>query len=467
MAFWSLQSGQGKVAVIAETGATLDYTKLARLADELSAKLPGSGTGRTVGFLLFARNFDAVALYLGALRSRRHVPLLLPPGIHAGLLANLIASYQPDWLATGVDAPSPNGYAEVHRAESLKIHAPMLRSGAAEPHEPLALLLSTSGSTGSQKLVRLSYAAMDANARSIVQYLRLVGTDRAITTLELSYSFGLSILNSHLEAGASIVLTEQTLLSHGFWELARKRQITSLSGVPSQFMMLRRAGWDKQGLRSLRMLTQAGGNLVQPVKRELKLASDSMGIEFFVMYGQTEAAPRISYVPPERLGDKLGSIGIPVPGGSLELDACTSELIYRGPNVMLGYAEGRDDLAKGDELDGVLRTGDLARRDEEGFFYLVGRLKRFIKLAGARVNLDDLEALLVTAFGTQLACVGVDERLTVVLSEGTIPTDADICQLLRDRCDIYPGLVRIERRRELPYTASGKVDYPALMHAGR
>ena len=463
MAFWSLDSSGSRVALLAESGATLTYAELARLADGLVAHLP-DGPVRTVGFLLFGRNFDAVALYLGALRSGRHVPLLLPPGIHPAALADLVAKYQPDWIATGTGPQSacPAGYSQQHQTDGIAVHWRCESSPVVEPREPLGLLLSTSGSTGSQKLVRLSYQAIDSNSRAIVQYLRLNEEDRAISTLELSYSFGMSILNSHLAAGASVVLTDQTLLSRDFWELAQKSHITSLSGVPSQFAMLRRAGLERRGMSSLRMLTQAGGNLSEPLKREFKTLSDRLGCEFYCMYGQTEAAPRISYVPPARLDAKLGSIGVAIPGGSLDLDTTTSELIYRGPNVMLGYAENRADLAGDDEMRGVLRTGDIGRRDEEGFFYLTGRLKRFIKLSGARVNLDDVEKLLVDAFDAQLGCIGADERLSVVLVESSAVTDVAIREFLRTRCDIYAGLVTIERRRELPYTANGKLDYPAL-----
>ena len=450
-----------RVALVAHSGATLTYSELALRADELSAKLPGESS-RTVGFLPFAPGFDAVALYLGALRSRRHVPLLLPPGIHTALLDDLIATYQPDWIAISPDAQCPVGYSELHHAGDIRLLARAAGTAAVAPREPLALLLSTSGSTGSQKLVRLSYDAIDANAESIVQYLHLTERDRAISTLELSYSFGMSILNSHLAAGASMVLTHETLLSRGFWELAQTSGITSLSGVPSQFAMLRRAGLERRGIQSLRMLTQAGGNLSEPVKQEFKALSDRLGIEFFVMYGQTEAAPRISYVPPSKLESKLGSIGIPIPGGSLDLDAATSELVYRGPNVMLGYAESRNDLARGDELHGVLRTGDIGRRDDDGFFYLTGRLKRFIKVSGARVNLDDVESMLVNAFDAELACVGADDRLVVVLRENATVTDSVVREFLRARCDIHPGFIQIERPGALPYTANGKLDYQGL-----
>lgn len=482
MAFWSLKAHGSAVALLEGSGATLTYAQLARRADELAAQLPDHPV-RTVGFLLFGANFDAVSLYLGALRSGRHVPLLLPPGIHPALLADLLGKYQPDWIASGTQpresraapaAPQGRagtgtepvglpGYTLRLQSDDLVVHERSAPAAAGVPHDSLGLLLSTSGSTGSQKLVRLSYTALDANATSIAEYLHLEEDDRAITTLELSYSFGMSILNSHLAAGASLVLTDETLLSRGFWDLAQKSHITSLSGVPSQFAMLRRAGLEKRGLGSLRMLTQAGGNLSEPLKREFKALSDRLGSEFFVMYGQTEAAPRISYVPPARLHEKLGSIGVAVPGGALDLDPSTSELIYRGPNVMLGYAESRSDLERGDDLHGVLRTGDIGRRDEEGFYFLTGRLKRFIKLSGARVNLDDVEKMLVNDFDTPLACIGTDDRLIVVLTESSSVTDGDIRELLRVRCDIYAGLVAVERRSALPLTANGKVDYPALM----
>ena len=464
MAFWSLKTDGGAVALLDGSGASLTYAQLARRADELAAQLPQS-PARTVGFLLFPPTFDAVSLYLGALRSGRHVPLLLPPGIHPALLAELLAKYQPEWIVTGSEPPA--GYRQRLQTHGSALYVRMDPAAGAlpVPHESLGLLLSTSGSTGSQKLVRLAYTALDANAASIVEYLRLGEGDRAITTLELSYSFGMSILNSHLAAGASVVLTNETLLSRGFWDLAQKSHITSLSGVPSQFAMLRRAGLEKRGLGSLRMLTQAGGNLSEPLKREFKALTDRLGSEFFVMYGQTEAAPRISYVPPARLDEKLGSIGVAVPGGALDLDPSTSELIYRGANVMLGYAESRADLDRGDDLAGVLRTGDIGRRDAEGFYFLTGRLKRFIKLSGARVNLDDVEKILVNDFDTPLACVGTDERLVVVLTESSSVTDAAIRELLRVRCDIYAGLVAVERKSALPLTDNGKVDYPALMRS--
>jgi acyl-CoA synthetase (AMP-forming)/AMP-acid ligase II len=191
------------------------------------------------------------------------------------------------------------------------------------------------------------------------------------------------------------------------------------------------------------------------------LALDN-GWRLFVMYGQTEAAPRISYVPPERLRDKVGSIGVAIPGGTLEVDPATSELIYRGPNVMMGYAERRSELALGDECGGTLRTGDLAEMDADGFCYLKGRLKRFVKISGARINLDAVEAGLSAQYGTQIVCTGSDDRLCVWMLDEAAVADEAVLGSLRETFDIFPGFARPVRIATFPLTSNGKIDYRSL-----
>lgn len=216
----------------------------------------------------------------------------------------------------------------------------------------------------------------------------------------------------------------------------------------------------KRDLPSLRTLTQAGGRLDAAVVTRLEQMGRERGWRFFVMYGQTEAAPRIAYVPPERLTDKAGSIGIAIPGGHLELDEQTGELIYSGPNVMLGYAESRDDLEKGDELHGRLRTGDLARRDADGFHVIVGRAKRFLKIFGRRVSLDEVETLVRQHGGGPAACVGEDDRLRIAV-EDTAVGDA-VGRVLTDILKIHPSAFRVRTVTALPRFASGKLDYQSV-----
>jgi acyl-CoA synthetase (AMP-forming)/AMP-acid ligase II len=461
MAYWDLGAPPGDIALISKDGGTRSYAELAAAADALATELPALG-GRSLGFLTLQPSFDAVAAYLGCLRSRRHVPLLVQQGINPGLLAKLADIYRPDWLMMPVGAEAPSGYSPAWTSDSDAILVRKGGGGGEAIHPDLALLLSTSGSTGSEKLVRLSYGALASNAAAIVHYLEMDRDDRTVTTLPLAYSFGMSILNSYLDAGASLVLTGESLMSRDFWRVAAEQGISSLSGVPSTFEMLRRVGLEKRGLDRLKTLTQAGGAMRPELIRTFDALAREQGWRLFVMYGQTEAAPRISYVPPERLGDKVGSIGIAIPGGSLDVDPATSELVYRGANVMMGYAERREELALGDECGGVLRTGDLGEADADGFFYLKGRLKRFIKVSGARINLDSVEAALGGQLGAALVCTGTDDRLAVWMLEEASVTDEDALAALRELFDIFPGFVSLSRIATFPLTSNGKIDYRSL-----
>lgn len=464
-AFWHLSASDSHCALVNDRGATVSYGELATLADEAVRRLP-EAENRQLGFIVFAPTPSMVALYLGILRSAHHVPLLLPPGIHSDLLVKLVRHYEPSWLALPPEQAPPPEYRTTFASADIRLLAQESFSlSCPPPHPELALLLPTSGTTGSQKLVRLSYEAIADNAAAIAEYLALTRHDRAITTLPLSYSFGLSILHSHLAVQASIILTAESVVSRPFWEIAGSLQPTSISGVPSTYEMLRRTKLESRGLSRLRMLTQAGGRLRDDLVVEFNRLCQANDWQFFVMYGQTEAAPRISYVPPNRLAEKIGSIGLAIPGGHLELAPQTGELIYRGRNVMLGYAESRTDLARGDDLRGILHTGDTARQDSEGYFFLTGRLKRFVKLSGARVSLDDIEIALANAFLRQFACAGDDNRLIVSYEMSDRPlAPAEVSGLLRTLFGIFPGQIDVRMLKKMPLMANGKIDYSALQN---
>jgi len=460
--FWELEQHGRRIALIEESRAW-GYHELAHMADELAGLLPA---GRGMGVLAMPACVSAVALYLGALRTGRQVPLLIQPDMHADLVADLLVHYRPEWFAAAGEAPE--SYQTAYRSAELCLH---VRTGFADnaplldPHPDLGLLMSTSGSTGSPKLVRLSRAAIGANACAIVDYLGLQPTDRAITTLPLAYSFGLSILNSHLACGGAVVLNSDSLMTRSFWESASTNAVTSLSGVPATYDMLRRMGVPKlrTQLPSLRMLTQAGGRLREEQVRYFATACVEHMVEFFVMYGQTEASPRISYVPPERLLEKVGSIGIPIPGGSMHVDSANGELVYEGPNAMMGYATVRDDLGRADEMHGVLRTGDLARVDDDGFYFITGRAKRFLKVSGHRINLDEVEAMLSAVMGVQITCVGRDDDLVAFSSGDTVVDTAQVRLLVQTRYHLFAGHVRSLHLEALPLLPNGKQDYQRLL----
>ncbi|MER6513057.1 AMP-binding protein [Nonomuraea sp. NPDC001636] len=409
--------------------------RVARVADALSRLRPGPL------FCGMRNNLASVLRYLAAWQTGRPIALL-DPDLSAAALADLVSRFRPAALVGFTHAPDG---------------PPGARGQAPDPHPDLAVLLATSGSTGNPKLVRLSREAVAANAAAIASALSIMPGEIAPTSLPLHYSYGLSVLNSHLHAGATVVLTEAGLLERSFWTHLDEHKCTSLAAVPYQYEMLRRLRFDRAEHPTIRTLTQAGGRL----SPELVSLFAAQADRFFVMYGQTEATARIAVLPPDRLADKPGSAGQAVPGGRLTIDG--GEIVYHGPNVMMGYAETAADLAGPDELGGVLRTGDLGRLDDEGFLYVTGRLRRIAKIFGVRVNLDDVEQLLRDT--VPVAATSGDDRVTV-WAEGL---DAAGCRNLARRLGAELRLhwsgfdVRAVER--LPLLPTGKIDYRALESA--
>ncbi|GAA2596438.1 AMP-binding protein [Winogradskya consettensis] len=427
----------------AETGATLSPGEVDAAAAAFAQLPPG------IVFALTPTELGAVARYLGALAAGRPIALL-DPELDPEVLHALVERFGPVQV-TGVSSAPPAGY----RAEG---DTWLRETPAIEPHPDLALLLTTSGSTGNPKLVRLSRAAVEANAAAIADSLDITLDDVAPTTLPLFYTYGLSVLNSHLLRGATVVLERGGILQRGFWTVVAERGITTLAAVPYQYEMLRRLRFDPAAHPRLRTLTQAGGRLRTELVQDFAERMATVGGRLFVMYGQTEATARMAVLPPDRIKDKLGSAGLPIPGGSFSVD--NDEVVFTGPNVMMGYADSAADLAKPDELGGILRTGDLGHLDDEGFLFLTGRLKRIGKVFGVRVNLDDVERTLA-AHGA-IAAVAGDDKLHVFV-EGA---DADRARAIRGELAAFLGThftgLDVRGIDALPLLPTGKVDYRSL-----
>lgn len=445
--FFNIQSFGDRYAVITEK-VKLTYAELQALTDRYEFRT----NNKELVLLLCDHEVEIVAAYLAALQAGQAV-MLLNASANIELLHQIVETYQPKWIA-GSNGHSYAGYYERGHILEREQHIEALI------HPELAVLLSTSGTTGSHKFVRLSYKNMQSNAEAIVQYLDIDANERGILNLPLSYSYGLSILNSHLQAGAAVLLTGDSVVAKPFWDFVRKEQATSLPGVPFTYRMLERVGFFKMTLPQLRTLTQAGGRLEERLVRLFGEYAREQGKRFFVMYGQTEAAPRISYIPSDRVLDKPGCIGIPVPGGRLELASDTDELVYYGDNVMLGYAEKLEDLAKGDECGGILYTGDTASVDDEGFFTITGRLKRFIKLFGLRINLDEIERKLEGLLQQPIACTGIDDRMLIATESDQYV--ADIKQSIDQLYKLHPTAYKVIVVDEIPRLANGKINYQAL-----
>lgn len=340
-------------------------------------------------------------------------------------------------------------------------------------HPDLALLMSTSGSTGSPKLVRLSHQNLVANATAIAASLQLRSDDVAITSLPLHYCYGLSVLHSHLAVGASVVAIDASVVDPCFAAAVARHGVTSLAGVPHTFELLEAAGADRVHATSLRRLTQAGGRMGDEARARWSAHAQRWGADLVVMYGQTEATARMGYLPPNLLDAASPSaVGVAVPGGSFEIrplpghdgdDGDVGEIVYRGPNVMLGYATEPADLALGRTVH-ELATGDLGRIDPStGLLELVGRRSRFVKPYGLRIALDELERELEADLGT-VALTGDDEGVVVAAPGRDRHATSSLVAV---RSGLPEHAVAVVEVAELPRTASGKVDHPALLAAAR
>jgi long-chain acyl-CoA synthetase len=454
--FWTLDYPSEATAVLSEGGHKLTYGELRDAADQFVEFIAKSRTAKTLGFILCRNTPECLIAYLGALRSGNSV-CLLDADLQPKLLKPLIDSYMPNWLFAMDNIEIADYCRHPVNGGFFYLYEPGFDGGGIA--QELAVLLPTSGSTGSPKLVRLSYENLQANARSIVEYLGITSNDRAITSLPMAYSYGLSVIQSHLQAGATLLMTMKSFLQREFWNFLQEKGASSLAGVPYHYEVMLRMKLLRQSLPTLRTLTQAGGRLSPDLILQMGQISVDCGWRFFVMYGQTEATARISYVPAEMLRQKIGSIGISIPQGRLTLDAHSNELLYSGPNVMLGYADNRADLAKGDELNGQLRTGDLARCDEDGYFYITGRLKRILKIFGKRFNLDEIESIIESHLGGAVACFGRDDLVIVAVEEAS--TDL-VSRVMKDMLKLHPSAYRIVKLDSIPRLMNGKRDYRSL-----
>jgi acyl-CoA synthetase (AMP-forming)/AMP-acid ligase II len=443
-------------AIVAQDGATISYVDLAARADAFAARL---GPARRLVTIEAANEIEPLVAYLGALR-HGHPAMLLGPGQAA--TSRVAQAYRPDVVFAKADG----GWRAVVAAEP-----------AGGLHPELALLLSTSGSTGTPKFVRLSRTAVAANAAAIGDYLALDAGDRPVLNLPLHYSYGHSIVGSTLARGGCLLMTDASVIEPGFWDFARAQGATMLAGVPYTFDLFERVGFRDMVLPALRRVTQAGGRLDPEVARRYAAWARERDVDFYLMYGQTEATARMAYLEPALAAEHPDAIGGPIPGGQFRLldaegDEVTEagvegELVYAGPNVMMGYAQGRDDLAGGPEL-AELRTGDLARRDDQGLYRITGRLSRIIKPFGVRVSLDEVERLLASP-GRRVIAAGDDELLAVALV-GDDPAAAPVeaaRRLIEAQLGLPAANFDVSARAEPPLLPSGKIDYGAVTAEAR
>lgn len=463
---WDLKKHGNKTAAICDTGENVTYQQLDIAGKNLIEKI----NGRCLVFSLCTNTIGSVVGYTGFM-NHDIVPLLLDSNLDNELMEYLIHLYKPSYLWV----PSRmmerfEQYDQIY--ENMNYILLETKFIDAYPlYDELGLLLTTSGSTGSPKLVRQSYKNVEANMKSIVEYLDLDETERPITTLPMSYTYGLSIINSHLSVGATLLLTDKTLMEKGFWSFFNEEKATSFGGVPYTYEILNKLKFFRMELSSLRTMTQAGGKLSPELHKKFAEYAIDNNKHFVVMYGQTEATARMSYLPYEKSLEKYGSMGIAIPGGKFALidtdgNVITSpeivgELVYEGPNVTLGYAEKGEDLIKADERFGKLITGDMAKIDNDGYYYIVGRKKRFLKIYGNRVNLDETERMIKTKFGDmECACAGVDDNMYIFITDET--ASDQVRKFVADKTGLNPVAFKIKFIDHVPKNEAGKTLYIKL-----
>ena len=430
------------------------------------------GVGDKSGMML--GHFDGVifigafAGYIGAL-SNKIVPLIIHSHTESGLFQNLLAAYRPEYLWL----PERLGHEYGSEVIFGFKHYILVKTGMTPPplYKELSLLLPTSGSTGSSKLVRHSYKNVEANARNVSLLFGLDKHERALAALPIYYTMGLSVISSHIYAGATILLTGKSLTDGKFWTFMKEHRATSFTGVPYSFEVLQKLRFFRMDLPHLQLITQGGGKMDEKLFRTCAGYAEKNGKKFIATYGQTEGTARMAYLPAHLASSKICSIGRAIPNGELSLvdeqgklileKEATGQLIYKGPNVTLGYAFSADDLIRGDENQGVLFTGDLARRDADGCYYIIGRIGRFLKLFGLRVGLDECERIIKAEYNLSCACTGTDKGMYVYITDGKF-TDKVLDLLIR-KTHIIASAFKVIVIPEIPKNEAGKILYSKLI----
>ena len=452
------------IAAIDSQGQQLTYGELRDFADMAKELMPL----RSLVFLLVENNVGGIAWTIGNICAE-NVPLILNAHLDGGLYQNLYELYRPPFVCV------PEGMAEKYPYETVATvyGYTLMKTGceACPMNDELSHLLPTSGSTGSPKLVRHKYDNIEAAALNISTFFELTEKDRPLMVLPLYYTMGLSMVFSHLYVGATVLITNLSMTDRNFWQFIKEERATSFTGVPYSYEILNLMRFFRMDLPDLSLLTQGGGRM--PKELNLKFAEwcRDTGRRWIATYGQSECTARMAWLPPKWAVEKVGSIGIAVPNGKLSLvdmegHPITSpntegEMCYSGKNVTMGYARNREDLLLGDERNGFIRTGDLAYFDEDGCYYIVGRMGRFLKLFGMRVGLDECEKIIKGKFsGLECACVGTDEKMLVYLTDENYKDQ--VKEELVSRLKLVASSFEVRIINEIPRSEAGKILYAKL-----
>ena len=471
---WDFDSFADLPALIADTGVTMTYRDLASLSDETEKAMERnderSGGSKPLVMFICRKSMGAIAGYASMINNGYPV-MPVSEELPGGMRRELMKVYRPGFLLLPEEMRGE--YSTMKEVCGIRDYI-LLKTNYPEcypTHPQLSLLITTSGSTGSPKFVRQSRENIRFNAAAIAEYLQISSSDKAITALPLQYTYGLSVLHAGLLRGAAMVVTQYGVMDSEFWDLFESEEVTCFHGVSDTYGMLQRLGIFEDDFPSLRIMSQAGGKLPRELQEYYGRYAERTGKRFVIMYGQSEATAAISYLPPDDILRKPESVGIVIPGGSAGLtDGAGNpvtgahhrgELVYRGPNVAMGYAQRGEDLQLGDEWNGVLKTGDMAEFDEDGYLTITGRLKRFIKMAGHRVSLDEVDSMIMDELNILSVSVGTDDHLTVFVTDEREKEPVKNF-ILSGRISAARAGFRVLTIPEIPRNEGGKILYSEL-----
>ena len=396
---------------------------------------------------------DFIAGYLAALNRKNTITILLDKSFSLNYIEKVISLYKPNI----VFSPLNLSFSKLKILSFFNLKNYKILNTNFNLRKNLNfsnfLLLSTSGTTESPKFVRLSKKNIEDNTIKIIKYLKIKKNQTTITTMPAGYSYGLSILNSHLKAKSKIVLNNNSIIEKSFWEKMKKFKVNSFGGVPEFYEFLRKLNFEKYVNKNMKYLTQAGGKLNEKDLEYFGKICKKNKIKFYVMYGQTEASPRISFLEWKFFFKNMNSIGKPLKGYKLKIfnrgkeikrPNKNGELVLFGKNVCLGYANNFSDLKRGDENKNILRTGDLGFKDKNNFFYITGRLKKIVKIFGKRYDLNIIESF-VKEKGYKINCHLIDKKLNIQV-EDVYQADT-IIDLISAKFSLNKNLILISKNK--------------------
>lgn len=448
-----------RIAAFDDSGSSVTYGDICDFASRFAQALPK----RSFIFILAENRIGSLLGYVGAL-SFGIVPLIISAKTDKTLYSTLRDLYSPAFIWAPDEMLPELGHESAGFSEW---GYSLVKTGLSSPemHVDLALLLPTSGSTGSPKLVRHSYRNIEANAFNVLRLFSLTENERPMAALPMHYTMGLSVITSHLLAGATIILSGRSLLDKGFWQMMRELRVTSFTGVPYSYELLSKLRFFRMDLPDLHTITQGGGKMTEELFKACADYAEQKGKCFIATYGQTECTARMAYLPAELATTKTCSIGIAEPGGQLSIidkdgretfeGEAEGEMVYRGENVTLGYATCVEDLQKGDENHGVMHTGDLARRDSDGCYFIIGRLKRFLKIFGLRIGLDEVERMIKSVFNTDCYCSGSDEMLEICVTDASVADQ--VPSFVEEKTHLFHKNIQVKTVQSILRNEAGKV----------